>query len=168
MEVIIGFFENYNLEVIMGLSGLLIIIALINLIIFIRMSNKIERYKKQIERSSNAALERSLYKATEDIQKLQVDSKELKTYIDNVNNELGKSIQKIGYTKYDAFNNQGRKLSFSVALLNRKDEGIILTSIYSNGESTSYSKYVKDGQSDVALSAEEMLALDRAMKYKDS
>lgn len=166
MEIVIEFFENYSLEAIMVLSAVVALLILINLIIIIRLNSKINRYKKQIERSSNATLERGLFKASEDINKLQIDQNALRTYIDDVNKEFSKAIQKVGYIRYDAFNNQGSKLSFSIALLNKDDEGILITSIYTNGESISYSKYIKGDSSDAPLSAEEMVAIDRAKKYK--
>ena len=56
------------------------------------------------------------------------------------------TFQKVGIIKYDAFNQMGGKLSFSLALLNENDDGFILNSVHSSDGCYSYTKIIKNGK----------------------
>ncbi len=58
----------------------------------------------------------------------------------------------------------GSELSYSIVLLDEHLNGFVLTSIYGREQSVSYAKPIKDGKSTFPLSAEEMQAMDRAIK----
>ena len=47
---------------------------------------------------------------------------EIVEYCNSLNNELRKSITKIGLVKYDTYSNTKNKLSFALALLNRNND----------------------------------------------
>ena len=55
-------------------------------------------------------------------------------------------------------------MSFSVAMLNEKLDGYILTGIYSREHSYVYTKEIKQGKPQRELSKEEVEALNRALK----
>ena len=57
-------------------------------------------------------------------------------------------------------------MSFSVAALNDKNDGIILTGIYTRENSYVYSKEIIKGQSNKELSREEKDALNKALATK--
>jgi hypothetical protein len=81
--------------------------------------------------------------------------------------ENNKNIfQKIGLVKYDAFNEMGGKLSFSVCLLNEKDDGFIINAMHSREGCYTYIKEIIDGNSIIVLSKEEEDALVAALEYK--
>lgn len=77
------------------------------------------------------------------------------------------AIQKVGFVRYNAFGDMGSELSFSIAFLDNFLNGFILTSIYGREHSTCYAKPIKDGKSIYPLSAEEIQAIDRAIKGED-
>ena len=77
------------------------------------------------------------------------------------------TFQKVGIIKYDAFNQMGGKLSFSLALLNENDDGFILNSVHSSDGCYSYTKIIKNGKCDINLGEEEKQALDMAMGIED-
>jgi hypothetical protein len=79
---------------------------------------------------------------------------------------LAGSIQRVAVVRYDAFEDMGGKLSFSIALLDENADGVILTSIYGRNENRTYAKAVRDGASSHVLSDEEMEALRRAVSTK--
>ncbi|MHB8108178.1 MAG: DUF4446 family protein [Candidatus Cryosericum sp.] len=56
---------------------------------------------------------------------------------------------------YDAFQGQAGKFSFSLLMLNRNGQGIILTSLTSTTGSKVYVKRIENGKSDAPLSREE-------------
>ena len=73
-------------------------------------------------------------------------------------------VQNVGIIHYNAFENVGNEMSFSVAMLNEKLDGYILTGIYSREHSYVYTKEIKQGKPQRELSKEEVEALNRALK----
>ena len=76
--------------------------------------------------------------------------------------KLAVAIQKVGMVRYNAFPGLGSDQSFSLALLDSRDDGVVITSIYGREESRLFAKPIKGGQSRYRLTDEELLALDRA------
>ena len=65
------------------------------------------------------------------------------------------AFQKMGIVKYNAFFDLSGELSYSLALLDKMDNGFILNSVYSREGSYSYIKEVRAGECDIELSKEE-------------
>ena len=63
--------------------------------------------------------------------------------------------QKIKLSRYNPYSDTGGDQSFSIVLLNGKDNGFILTSLHSRSSTRVYIKPVKSGSSDLELSKEE-------------
>ena len=72
------------------------------------------------------------------------------------------TFQKIGLVKYDAFNEMGGKLSFSLALLSESNNGFVLNAVHSREGCYTYIKEIIDGNSVLALAEEEKEALEIA------
>ena len=60
----------------------------------------------------------------------------------------------------------GGKLSFTLALLDENNNGFLMNSVHSSDGCYSYTKRVKNGDSEIALSNEEKVAIERAMKER--
>ena len=81
---------------------------------------------------------------------------------------LGYCIQKVAVVRYNAFHNVGSDQSFSVALLDNEDNGVVISGIFGRDSSTAYAKPVKYGSSDYVLTEEEEDAIGIARKrYAD-
>ena len=95
-----------------------------------------------------------------DLTKVEVD---LRRNINILNDQLSFSIQKVGFNKYDAFDNQTGNLSFTIVLLDRFSNGIMITSINGREENYNYSKAIKKGEPEQEMSPEEEVALNMAL-----
>jgi hypothetical protein len=73
--------------------------------------------------------------------------------------QIPECLQHINLIRYNAFPDVGGEQSFSVALLNRQGDGIVLTSVYSRNDVRVYAKAIKNGQASHPLSQEEERAL---------
>ena len=73
------------------------------------------------------------------------------------------SFQKTGLVRYDAFDDTGDKLSFSLTILDGKNNGFILSSLAGHDASRIYAKKVTNGQCREALSAEEAESINLAL-----
>ncbi len=79
---------------------------------------------------------------------------------------LAGALQRVAMVRFDAFEDMGGKLSYSVAMLDDNGDGIIFTSIYGRNENRTYAKAVKNGKASHVLSREEEEALRRALTVK--
>ncbi|HEY5532529.1 MAG TPA: DUF4446 family protein [Candidatus Anoxymicrobiaceae bacterium] len=77
------------------------------------------------------------------------------------------AVQHIGVVRFDAFRDLGGLLSFAVALLDDRGNGLVLSSIYGRNESRTYSKPVVERGSSYELSPEEKEAIRLAMQSKE-
>ena len=75
--------------------------------------------------------------------------------------KTAKSLE-VGLVKYDAFNEMGGKLSFSLAMLNGKDDGFVLNAVHSREGCYTYIKEIVGGNSIIVLADEEQEALNMA------
>ncbi len=71
-------------------------------------------------------------------------------------------VSRIGFVRYDAFDDTGSELSYAVAFLNREGDGAVISSIYSRADTRTFGKAVRGYQPAVNASQEELLAIERA------
>ncbi|MBC7229817.1 MAG: DUF4446 family protein [Actinobacteria bacterium] len=86
-----------------------------------------------------------------------------KEYLTDV---LAGALQRVAVVRFDAFEDMGGKLSYSVAMLDENGDGVIFTSIYGRNENRTYAKAVRAGRASHVLSQEEEEALRRALGVK--
>ena len=151
-----------------GLLSVSVILLILIIITFVQISKFKKKYKKFMLGKDGANLEK-------DIMTLYEDNKFMKLSIDRNRDDIKtlykkheKSFQKIGLVKYDAFTEMGGKLIFGLALLDENNSGFIINSVHSSEGCYSYTKRVKDGDSQLALSNEEKVAVERAVNGNSS
>jgi hypothetical protein len=73
------------------------------------------------------------------------------------------AIQKVGFKRFNPFEHTGGDQSFAVALLDRKNNGVIISSLYTRDGVRVYAKRMEAGASKHPLSAEEHEVLQQAI-----
>ncbi len=73
------------------------------------------------------------------------------------------AVSYVGVVSYDAFGNIAGHQSRSVALLNQRADGLVLSILVSRDDVVFYTKQVEAGRGLEALSPEEAAAVDRAL-----
>lgn len=91
--------------------------------------------------------------------KVEGISKEL----ESLKKESKFNFQKIGIVRYNPFSEVGSDQSFSIALLDGNNDGIVITSLYARDGNRVYGKSVKNGKSEYSLSDEEKKAISKAL-----
>ena len=160
--------SNFDLQELTGIGNgvyILVLAALVVvlLIVVIVQSAKTSKLRKRYEAFMTGKDMISLEDALRD----QVETTgELKKNVENNTRDImtivGKmkhSFQKVGVVKYDAFNEMGGKLSFSLALLDERDDGIILNAMHSREGCYTYIKEIVKGNAYIVLAEEEARAL---------
>lgn len=78
---------------------------------------------------------------------------------------IGKvSVQKVGFLRFNPFADTGGDQSFSIALLDRDNNGVVLSSLYIREGTRLYAKEVVRGEAKQPLSSEEKRVLGEAMQ----
>ncbi len=82
--------------------------------------------------------------------------------LDRLSEQAQGSLQRTGLVRYDAFREMGGHLSFSLALLDARKDGVVLSVLNDRDGARAYAKPVVGGRSTYTLSEEEQRAIDEA------
>ena len=130
-----------------------------------KLSSINKKYRTFLQKLGNGKditedLENYMYR----VERVEKQNAEISQYIKNLDEDLTKCIQKVGIIRYNAFKDTGSDLSFTLALLDENNNGVVLNGIYSREMSNIYPKPVQNGQSSYTLSAEEKQAINKAIE----
>ena len=166
---------NYNLLEMIGLSGfdltyllivsyaLILILIIMVIVQAVKLSKLSKKYKKFMSGKNAKSLEKDIIGLYEDNRFIKASTEKNKSDIRFLYKKLASTFQKVGIVKYDAFNQMGGQLSFSLALLDENNSGFILNCVHSTEGCYSYTKEIRNGSCDISLGEEEREALDIAM-----
>lgn len=155
---------NFDLTYLfIGMFALIIILLILFIVLAVKLSKLSKRYKKFMGGKNAKSLEKDIMGLYEDNKFLKTSMEKNKKDIQTLYRKFEGTFQKVGIVKYDAFNQMGGQLSFSLALLDENDNGFILNSVHSTEGCYSYTKEIKGGLCDISLGDEEKKALDIAM-----
>ena len=80
-----------------------------------------------------------------------------------IDRRVDETVSKTAIVRYDAYENSGGHQSASVAMLDSARSGVVLTAIQGRDYARIYVKEIERGHATVALSPEELEAVERAM-----
>lgn len=167
MEYIRDFISTFNIEIIIGLIVTLVLLLIVSIIQGVMIKKSRERYNLFVRGMNGIDIEGLFIKSHGDIMDIKRDLELFEKNLESLETKLTFSIQRIGFIRYNAFYDMGSDLSFSIALLDSYRNGFVLTSIYGRENSVSYAKPVKNGVCNIPLSAEELIAIERAIKGEE-
>ena len=148
-----------------GMATIVLVIALLVycIILHIRLGSLKKKYDFFMQGDNGASLERKLSVEVSEIRDAAKGLETMMTEQAAIRNIQSNTIQKIGFIKYNAFENIGNDLSFALTLLDGNNNGICISSIYGRNESRIFSKPIVKGKSLVSLSQEELESLNAAL-----
>lgn len=149
--------------ILLGLLAISIVLLILIIITFVQIGKFKKKYTKFMLGKDGANLENDIMTLYEDNKYMKLSIERNREDIKELFKKHETAFQKIGLVKYDAFTEMGGKLSFALALLDEKNDGFIINSVHSSEGCYSYTKRVKDGDSQLALSNEEKVAVERAV-----
>lgn len=141
-----------------------IILVLLVITMMAKLSSLNKRYKKFLEKLGNGNnIEEDLETYMYRVEKVEKQNAEIANYVKTLDDDLTRCIQKVGIVRYNAFKDTGSDLSFTLALLDEHNDGVVLNGIYSREMSNIYAKPVKNGESSYTMSEEEKMAVQKAI-----
>ncbi|HYE83092.1 MAG TPA: DUF4446 family protein [Clostridia bacterium] len=164
MNTIDTFLKDYNNVIVFTLLALIFIAFIWNIVISVKLASLGGKYKKFMRGSSGKNFETMLLDHVGDIEAAIERVNIISEDLINVKNQMDKCLQKCNIIRYNAFSDTGSDLSFSIAMLDNFNDGIVITGIYGRNESFTYAKPISKGVSKYPLSVEEELVLNRSIK----
>jgi hypothetical protein len=96
-------------------------------------------------------------------QGLRADVEEVRRAAELLRKDAKRHVQKIGLVRFNPFSDTGGSQSFTMAVLDQDDNGLVMTSLYARTGNRWYVKEVKHAQGkEFELSKEEQSAIKRA------
>ncbi len=156
---LLGFDSDY---IILGLVGIVLILLILTIINMVQLKKVKNKYNLFMKGKNGKSLEDTLLQRLKQVDDLIAANDANEKNIKKIFHNMKYTFQKYGIVKYNAFNEMGGKLSFSLALLNEKNNGFIINAVHSREGCYTYVKEIIDGTSVIVLAEEEQEALDMA------
>lgn len=149
-----------------GCIGLLLLILIIYIAV---LNHRVSKLKKKYEffmmDENGKSVEAKLYKDVEELRKLSGSLESLHEVQEDLLSVQDHCFRKIGFVKYNAFDNIGNNLSFAFTILDGRDDGYCLSSVYGRNESRVFAKPIIGGKCLYGMSEEEKESLENALHY---
>ncbi len=86
----------------------------------------------------------------------------LEKELSDLRHQFGFAVQKVGLVRFNPFDDGGGNFSFTLALLDQHNNGLILTSMHGRQQNRIYTKKIDGGKSENQLTEEEVKAVEIA------
>ncbi len=158
------FAENTILYVISAILVALLLLLAAQVLLLRSKLNRIEKkYKYFMNGEDGGSLELRLSTEVRELREMVTSSESMLHQQELLATMQLSSFQKVGLVRYDAFDDNGDKLSFSLTVLDGKNNGFLLSSLAGHETSRIYAKKIINGQCSEAISAEEADSINMAL-----
>lgn len=165
MNVLENLVQNNLIFILLALAGLAGLLLFWITFLHWRLSAIQKRNIQLFSGDKTENLEDVLARQAENIKALDKDIQELYTISNQINNLSFRGLHKIGLIRFNPFKEVGGDQSFSLALLNGKNNGLTISSLFTREGARIYAKSIIGGKADkYPLTKEEEEAIKTAMK----
>jgi hypothetical protein len=151
-------------------SLIILIVQVLFLLLLIiagfRLKKLLNRYRLLLRGNQEVNLEGIILGLGERMKSAEERLNGMETNISQLEREATEYLQRWALQRYKAFTNVGGDQSFTLVLLDRKSDGIMISSIYGREESRVYAKTISNGKANYPLSDEEQEVLSAAIQHK--
>ncbi|WP_152395815.1 DUF4446 family protein [Paenibacillus guangzhouensis] len=150
------------------IMGVMVLLMVVLLIMFIAQAVKLKKLRRKydlmMEGTGVNDLENIIIEMKEHIYALREEQSEHTKQVSGIHQQMKKMKSNVGFLRYNPFQGNGSDLSFSLAIVNDEQDGIVLSALHSRENTYVYAKPVEQGESKYPLSPEEMEALNLAQR----
>ncbi len=147
--------------------GLIFVLLVLVFILLNKVTRLTNIYVKYMRGANGKSLEESFKEKFEKLDKVLENEETLKNRISAMEAVKEAGFCKFAVRKYDAFDEIGGKLSFSLCLLTETNDGIVLSAMHSTSGCYTYLKEIIKGKAFNKLSEQETRVLSDAIAYND-
>jgi hypothetical protein len=132
------------------------------MLLYMRQRRLLKRYQALLNGPIGADLEQLLLDQMKAIEQNRAEVQNLLAVTAPLLKAAPGNLQKVGVVRFNAFPDTGSDLSFAIAILDGRNNGVVLSSLFGRSESRIYAKPIQGGISTYPLSDEEREALRQA------
>lgn len=155
---------SYLPYIILGMTLLILLALVVFISINMKLAKLNRRYRKMMQGMEDVNLETLLMKHIEEVRKTTEKVNRLTEDSQHLSMISRNCVQHVGIVRFNAFEDTGSDLSYSVALLDAKHNGVVFSGIYGRNESRVYAKPVQNSESTYFLTDEEKAAIAKAFE----
>ena len=155
--------EQLVFYVTIALSVVSILLAVVLIIVLCKLKTLKRRVDSLTRGKDTESLEDIIVSYLERVESLEEGEEITRAALNAIKDNLKITYQKTGLVKYDAFREMSGALSYSLALLDKENNGVLISSMYSREGCYTYAKEIIKGESKINLSEEEAEALKQAI-----
>lgn len=146
--------------------ALILVLFIFIIVISIKLSSLRKQYTRMMNGSKAENMEQLIIEMQNGLNEQKAESITTSAKVETVRKALMKTKSKVVIHRYNAFNEGGSDLSFTIAILDDYQDGVILTGIHSREQMYLYAKPIQNAQSTYTLSPEEQEAINLASKQQ--
>lgn len=158
-----GFVRQYDVQILLGLTA----VALLLLVLVLVLARKISKLRRTglgaVDGETGRVLREELKEHAKNLSTLTSELSSLQQQQTSLQAQQEACVQRIGFVRFDAFEDVGGEQSFAMALLDSKNNGVVISNLFSRVDSRVYAKRINGGSSEHTLSGEERKAIDKAV-----
>lgn len=151
--------------IVIALMGIMIFVLLYMVRVSMKMTRFMKRYRIFMKGKDAVSLEKAFSQKFLEVDRIDELTKLHSDEIRRMKEVQGRTANKIGIVKYDAFPDVGGRLSFALAMLDESNSGFVLNAIHGRDGCYTYVKEIVKGESYIVLGQEEKEALRQAVNY---
>ena len=155
--------EQLVFYVTIALSVVSIILAVVLIVVLCKLKTLKRRVDSLTRGKDTESMEDIIVNYLERVESLEEGEEITRAALNAIKDNLKITYQKTGLVKYDAFREMSGALSYSLALLDKENNGVLISSMYSREGCYTYAKEIIKGESKINLSEEEAEALKQAV-----
>src|SRR3989344_4390514 len=121
------------------------------------------RLKKMLGGRKANDLEEILKGIVKELEEFGNFRSEMEKYLESVEKRVRRSAQYVGVVRFNPFQDAGGDQSFSIAIMDERKNGLIISSLYGRENSRIYAKPLENASSRYQLSKEEEQAIGEAL-----
>lgn len=167
MDLLRELFAPYIVEWILGITIVQCVLVILVVVNWVRFRRIRRQHKRLLRGITQDSLEQLLNQYTESLHATERQLDEAAILLDELNRKISTMKGYVGLVRYNALADQGSNLSFSLAILDGDQNGVVISSLYGRHQSYVYAKQLNHGTSEYSLSNEEKEAIALAMEKKE-
>lgn len=151
----------------LGMGLIIFFLVFSQFILYRRFKQVKNRYRLLMRGPTGVDLEQMLINYAMTVKDMENSVKDIKKGQIEIKEGLDKCLHSPELYRFNAFDNMGSDLSFSMSLLDRKGDGVVITSLYGRDETRLYAKPLQNGTSGYILSEEEKAVISKSLVRKN-
>jgi Protein of unknown function (DUF4446) len=147
--------------------GVAVLLGALVIVLVVRLG-RVERQLRALTRgagpgSASLSLGEVIARQGERLEAVREQTEALRLTVSALDASVTSSVQKVGLVRFNPFQETGGDQSFALALLDKRGDGVVISSLHSRTSTRFYARPIKASAAQSSLSEEEAEAVQQAM-----